>query len=82
MSSFSATMVRLMDQAWMRLAWLLGQIVPRILLAIIFYLILTPLALMAKLIGEKDPLQLKNPGKSLFKEGTSALGKESFEKMW
>jgi hypothetical protein len=81
-SAFSTKLVVVLDNLWMRLAWLLGQFVPRILLAVIFYLVLTPLALLAKLVGEKDPLHLKHSGKSLFKECPPNTEKASFEKMW
>jgi len=66
----------------MKLGWLLGQIIPRLLLSFIFYFILTPLALLSKVLGEKDPLQLRKPTNSLFKEASSLNTKESFKKMW
>ena len=62
--------------------WLMGQIIPKVLLSIIFYLVLTPLALLSKLIGEKDPMQIRKPTSSLFKEATPLVSKESFKKMW
>jgi hypothetical protein len=78
----SSSFVSFVDKTWMRLGWLLGQIIPRLLLSLIFYFILTPLALLSKLFGEKDPLQLRRPTNSLFKEATSLINKESFKKMW
>ncbi|MEL7533052.1 MAG: SxtJ family membrane protein [Bacteroidota bacterium] len=47
-------------QGWMKLAEGLGWINSRILLGIIFYLLLTPIALMVRLF-RKDPLQLRRP---------------------
>lgn len=78
----SQSFVALVDKGWMKLAWVLGQIVPRILLSAIFYFILTPLGIFSRWIGDKDTMQLKKPNRSLFKESASVLDKESFKKMW
>jgi hypothetical protein len=78
----SPSFVLFVDKIWMKLGWLLGQIIPRLLLSFIFYFILTPLALLSKVLGEKDPLQLRKPTNSLFKEASSFNTKESFKKMW
>lgn len=43
---------------WFALSHLLGRIVPRILLGILFYIMVTPVGLMRRVMG-KDPLQLK-----------------------
>lgn len=78
----SPAFVLFVDKIWMRIGWLMGQIIPKVLLSIIFYLVLTPLALLSKLIGEKDPMKLRKPTSSLFKEATPLVSKESFKKMW
>ena len=78
----SQSFVTLIDKGWMKLAWVLGQIVPRILLSVIFYFILTPLGIFSRWMGDKDTMQLKKPNRSLFKESASVLDKESFKKMW
>ncbi|MEM7037002.1 MAG: SxtJ family membrane protein [Bacteroidota bacterium] len=46
-------------EGWMGFAKVLGFINSHILLSLIFFLILTPLALARKLFTKKDPLQLK-----------------------
>ena len=74
--------VTLVDKSWMKLGWVLGQIVPRILLSVIFYFIVTPLGLFSRWMGDKDAMQLKKPNRSLFKENATVLDKESFKKMW
>src|SRR5688500_4196026 len=53
---------------WLKLTWLLSLIIPNILLAIIFYLFLFPLSLLAKMFGKKDPLMLKNIHQSTFRD--------------
>jgi len=73
---------RKIDFYWMKLAWLLSLIVPNILLSIIFYFILFPVSLLAKVVSKKDYLFLKNVKKSTFKKESKVFDKCSFEKMW
>lgn len=67
---------------WMKLTWILGQIVPNILLSLIFYVFLFPVALLSRLFGKKNVLNLKNSDHSLFKEKNKDFDKASFEKPW
>jgi len=41
------------NKIWMSLAIILGFIMSRVILTILFYLLLTPIALLAKLVGKK-----------------------------
>ena len=75
-------LARQIDFWWMKLGYVLGLIVPKILLSIIFYCILTPTAILSKLFGEKNQLNLKNSSKSLFKEPNKTFDQSSFEKQW
>lgn len=70
------------DFLWTKLAWFLSFIVPNILLSIIFFVFLFPLALLSRLFGEKDPMKLKNTTNSLFKNGDKHFDKHSFERPW
>jgi hypothetical protein len=42
-----------LNKIWMSLAILLGYVMSRIILTILFYLVLTPIGLLAKLFGKK-----------------------------
>ncbi len=79
LSSYLALKIQ---DAWMRLAKLLSHIIPPILLSIIFFVFLFPIALLSRLFGEKDPLQLKKTDKSLFKTVDKTFTKDTFEKTW
>jgi predicted ferric reductase len=79
LSSFIAKQI---DYLWMKLAWVLSLIVPNILLSLIFYLLLTPIALLSRVFGEKNQLNLKNKTDSLFKDYNKVFDKPSFEKPW
>lgn len=70
------------DFLWMKLAYLLSLIVPNILLTIIFYCILFPIALLSRVFGKKDPLQLKNTSDSTFIKLEKTFDKAHFEKPW
>jgi hypothetical protein len=69
---------------WYKLAETLGRINGFILLTILFYLFLTPLAWLSKLF-KKDELQLKkkaNPEDSYFVERNHTFTKKDLENMW
>jgi hypothetical protein len=70
------------DFLWMKLSWILGLIVPNIILSVIFFLFLTPIALLSRIIKRKDPLSLKNSANSLFKDSNKHFGPSSFERPW
>lgn len=78
----SKVLSRRIDFIWTKLAWILSLIVPNILLSIIFFAVLTPLAWLSKLFGPPNPLDLKNKSNSLFKTKEKTFDKSSFEKAW
>jgi hypothetical protein len=81
-SFFSKSFASLIDQLWMKLSLILSKIVPPILLTIIFYVFLTPIAILSRIFGEKNPLHLKNKDESLFITVNKSFEKSSFEKPW
>ena len=72
---------RKIEWAWMKLAHILGYIVPNILLTLAFYLFLFPLSLLSKL-SRKDPLMLSKKHKSYFVDIKKEIPRDSFEKIW
>lgn len=79
LSSYLALKIQ---DAWMGLSKILSHIIPPVILSIIFYVILFPIAVLSRLFGEKDPLQLKKTDKSLFKTVDKSCTKDTFEKTW
>ena len=67
---------------WMKIGWLLGLIMPKILLSALFYLILFPLATLANFFKNNDPLLLKNKDNSTFKEVQKEFEASNFENPW
>jgi len=78
----SSWLASIIHKAWMGLAHLLGLVVPNILLAAVFYLLLFPLALLSRLFGHKDPLHLKPGASTLFKTYDKAYTAADLEKPW
>ena len=72
---------RKIEWAWMTLAKLLSYIVPNIILTVLFFFVLFPISLLAKL-GKKDPLMLSPKYKSYFVDVKREFNKEYFEKIW
>lgn len=76
------SVAKAVHRLWTTLTWVLGLVVPNILLALIFYFFLTPIALLAKFFGNKNQLNLKNTHASLFGEQKDIFDKAFFERPW
>lgn len=77
----SDTLSRAVEKAWMTLAGVLSYIIPTILLAAIFYLILFPIALVYRLF-HRDTLKLSREYDTLFVEVNREPEHEDFHKIW
>ena len=77
----SSFLSKKIEWGWMKLANLLGYIVPNILLSIVFFLFLWPIALISKLFN-KDPLMLSQKYKTYFITINKEIEKKDFEKIW
>ncbi|MGM0579215.1 MAG: SxtJ family membrane protein [Bacteroidota bacterium] len=79
--ALSQKIAQAINWLWMKLAHILGWINTRILLSLIFYLFLTPIALFSRLFT-KDPLRLKQPKDSNFEERNHLYKQEELENIW
>lgn len=77
---FSKFLSEQIDWFWTKLAWILSLIVPNIILTIIFYLFLFPIALLSRVFGKKDPMMLKDQPKTVFRDVDKEFDKVSFER--
>ena len=68
--------------SWMQLGAVLGMIIPKIILTLIYFGLLFPIALLSRCFGKKDVMQLKKPKGSLFKTVDRTFAPDSFEKPW
>jgi len=71
----------IIEWIWLKLAYILGQIIPNILLTMLFFLFLTPIALFSRLFN-KDPLMLSKKYSTHFIGVYTRDHKESFRKTW
>lgn len=78
----SNTLSSRIDFLWMKLAGFLNRIITGILLGATFFFLLFPLALLSRLFGKKDPLNLRNGEQSTFRSTLKKFDKVSFEKTW
>ncbi len=68
--------------AWNKISEILALIMPNVLLTLVFYLFLTPLALINRINRKKNPLQLKNNTSSVYKSKRKEFSPDSLEKIW
>lgn len=67
---------------WMKLADILGLIIPKIILSLVFFLIVTPLGVFSRWLSPKEQLILKNDKNSTFFDVDKKFEKSFFEKPW
>jgi hypothetical protein len=66
---------------WQKLGLLLGKIISPLVLSLIYYLAITPLALLRKLLGG-DALQLKKPQQTTLRNVEGTITPERFDDLW
>jgi hypothetical protein len=68
---------------WLKFSHIIGNFNSKIILALVFYVFLTPIALLFRMFS-KNPLYLRKDGsiKSYYHDRNHALDKEDFEKTW
>lgn len=70
------------EWVWMKLTWVLSMIVPNILLSILFFFFLFPVAILSRLFGNKNLLQLKNSDTTTWIEDRKAFDAKSMDNPW
>lgn len=81
LSAVSEKAAVLIDKSWLWLGEKIGKVNAAILLFLIYYLILTPIAFLSR-IGKKDPLQLNAPEKSNFVFNRHRYTAKDLENPW
>ena len=82
LSLFSLKFSIFIEYLWGKLAFVLSQIIPNILLLIIFYFFLTPIALISKLFKAKTDFISVNDRDSFFIDVNKSFSKKSYERGW
>ncbi|MEM7550916.1 MAG: SxtJ family membrane protein [Bacteroidota bacterium] len=81
LSLISSNLANLINTGWLKLALALGWVNSRILLSIVFYIFLTPIALISRLFN-RDILMLKKNQNSLYVKREHQYNKSDLENMW
>lgn len=81
-SLLSTTAQRGIIFVWEKFAKVLGMINSYILLSVIFFIFLTPIALLMKVLANKDGLRLKKPADTNFFERNFKFKKEDLSNIW
>lgn len=66
---------------WMKISHIMGFVMSKVILSIVFFVFLTPMAFLSKL-GRKNLLQLKRSDKSYYEERNHKYQKEDLENVW
>jgi len=67
--------------AWMKLAHVMGWVMSKVILTLVFFVFLVPMALLMRVFGKAN-VQLKAGGKSYYKERNFLYDKDSLEHVW
>jgi hypothetical protein len=67
--------------AWMKLAHVMGYVMSKVLLTVIFIVVLLPLSIFSRMAG-KNTLQLARGKKTYFKDRNYTYDKASLENVW
>jgi len=71
----------LISRAWFRLSELLGKVMSKVILSLVYFVVLLPAALLFRLTG-KDQLQLNRKGDSYFYRRDHQYTKKDIENIW
>ena len=78
------TLLKAIQKGWMKLAFLMGFFMTHLVLALMYYLVFTPVALIMRALG-KDPLRLthdRNAKSYWLKRPRTEFTRERYEKMF
>lgn len=78
---FVKPVAELISKAWFWLAEMIGKVVSKIILAIVFYLFLFPISLLYRMT-HKNTLQLKNDSESVYIERNYVFSKKDIVNPW
>lgn len=82
LSILSTWVSKKVEWVWFKLTYLLSLIVPNILLGVIFFLFLTPIAFLASLFAKKDSFLLKKPNDSAYQIINKKYSAADLENPW
>lgn len=68
--------------AWMKLAHVMGYVMSKVVLSIVFFIFMIPIAALSRLFTRNKSVQMKAGATTYFKERNFTYDKESLENVW
>ncbi|MFY0631466.1 MAG: hypothetical protein JXR05_13870 [Flavobacteriaceae bacterium] len=81
LSALSSTLESYIVFVWDKIALTLGWFMSRVVLTLVFFIFLTPLALLKKLVSSKDPLKIKDTA-TTYVDRSITYSKKDLENIW
>jgi hypothetical protein len=78
---FIPSLSRLIHKLWMKFAELIGFVMNKVILGIVFFLFLTPIAFLSRLF-RKNTLKTTREAHTYFSERNFTYTKKSLEQLW
>jgi len=82
LSVFSGFVAEKITWVWLKFAEILGRINSTVLLSLIFFVFLTPLAFLMRIFKKTDSLKLKNTDKTVYDERNHTYTAKDLENTW
>lgn len=82
LSLISHRFTALLDFGLFKITYVTGLCIQKVVLSIIFFFVLTPLAILSRILGKNDILMLKKGCKSTFVTNYDKIDKRYFKKLW
>ena len=79
---FIPFLARIIHDAWMKLAHMLGFVMSKVLLSVMFIIIVVPMSVFSKLFRSKNGIKLESGAESYFIVRDYTYDKESIENVW
>jgi membrane protease YdiL (CAAX protease family) len=80
--AFLPSIAKWVDWAWYKLAEGMGWVMSKVMLSVVFFVILFPIALLSRFFGKKDSLQLKKKSGSYWTERNHSYEAKDLENVW
>ncbi len=79
---FIPALAKWINWAWYKLADMLGFVMSKVLLSVVFFIFLFPIAMLSKLFTKKDSLQLKKKTDTYWTERKHTYSSKDLEDVW
>jgi hypothetical protein len=79
---FSNYLSQKIEWVWLQISIIISYIAPNIILSAVFYLVLFPVAILSRIFGKKDILQIKKGKQTYYLTINKKFGKDDFIYTW